>query len=302
MSGIPRRFHAVFFALIASALFTGNHVIVKLIAGEVHPFEIAFFRCAFGLLFLVPWFLHGGMAKMRTSRIKLFAFRGFLNAIAMMSFFTALSLVPLAEITAISFTAPLFATLMAILILKETVGWRRWLALFAGIVGMLVIVRPGFDELSFGLLLAIFASATWGFVTVVVKKLTTTESSVAISAYMMVFMFPITLLFSLPYWTWPDIEALFWMAAIAGMATFAQVCLAEALKYSDASAIVPYDFTRLLWAALWGILFFSEVPDIWLWTGGVIIFTSTVFIARREAQLKKAAHKDGNVDGAEPSP
>ena len=65
---------------------------------------------------------------------------------------------------------------------------------------------------------------------------------------------------------------------------------------------MPYDFTRLLWAALWGILFFSEVPDIWLWTGGVIIFTSTVFIARREAQLKKAAHKDGNVDGAEPSP
>ena len=147
--------------LISTVAFAAMHAAVRHLSGELHPFEIAFFRNAFGLLALAPWFLRYGLAPPRTRQLPLHGLRAGLNIIAMLAFFYALSITPLARVTSLGFTVPLFATLLAMVVLGEVVRLRRWAAMFCGFVGTLVILRPGLAEIDQGSLLALLSAACW---------------------------------------------------------------------------------------------------------------------------------------------
>lgn len=277
---------------LAALAFSSMHTMVKHVSvntGDegMHAFEIAFFRIFFGFVALAPIFLREGWAPLKTTKLKLFAWRGGINAVAMLMFFYGLTITPLATAAALGFTAPIFATLLAMAVLGEVVRVRRLTAIAVGFAGALVILRPGVVEIGLGPLLVLGSSIVWACALMIIKILTRTESSVTITAYASIFLSPICLIAALPYWVWPDLEQLAWLFAIGVAGTIAQTSMNQALKLADASAVLPVDFTKLIWAALLGFLIFAEIPDAWTWIGGAMIFASATYIGIRESRLKK---------------
>nr|WP_037255414.1 DMT family transporter [Rhodovibrio salinarum] len=256
---------------------------VKVLSSDLHPAQISFFRCLIGLIMLLPVIWHaGGAAVVRTSHPWLHVLRGALNAVGMLSFFWAVSLAPLATVSAINFTAPLFATLLAILILGERVGARRWSALVVGFASTLLILRPGGELLGDGALLALGASVVWAGAMIVIKRLTETESSLSITVWAAFFVGLFTLVPALLVWKWPTPIQWGWLVGIGALGSVVQLSLSRAFALADTSVVLPFDFLKLVWASLFGIVFFAEVPDLFTWVGGSMIFVSSVYVAYRE--------------------
>ncbi len=266
------------------ASFAGLTAIIRHVSGELHPVEIAFFRNAFGLLFILPWLARAGLGSLRTRRLGLHALRAGTGTLAMIFLFTALAWMPLAEATALTFTAPLFATAGAALVLGERVRLRRWSATLVGFAGTLVILRPGAEAVTPAAAAALAASAFIAASMLAVKALSRTEHPNAIVLYMGLLMTPLSLVPALFVWTWPEPATWGWLALLGLVAMVGQLMMARAFAAADASAVLPFDFARLVFVALFGFALFGERPDAWTWVGAGIIVAATVYIARREAR------------------
>ena len=268
--------------LVSGILMSGMHASIRHVSAELHPFEIAFFRLLFGLLPLLPWFFKLGWAPLRTSRLGLLTLRGAINVVCMLAFFYALSITPLVEVTALVFTAPIFATIGAMVVFGERVGLRRWAAIGVGFFGVMVVLRPGFQEIGQGQMLALFAAVGWSGCMFIIKSLGRTETSLTITVYMSLVMAPLSLIPALWVWQWPGQEQLLWLVAIGVLGGAGQLAMAEALKVGETHVFMPMDFTRLIWISVIAYVAFAEVPGLYTWIGGAIIFSATAFIAWRE--------------------
>ena len=273
------------------------HTSIRHVAADMHPFEITFFRCAFGFLAIVPWLVRSGIAPLYTRRFPLHALRAVVNIFGMLSFFMALSLAPLAEVTALSFLSPLGAAALAALILKERVGWRRWVAIVVGFAGALLILRPGMVQIGVGQLLVLFSVCFWSFVLIIIRVLGRTESSITVTAWMSILMAPLALIPALFHWTWPTPEQWAWLAMIGIVGNFGQIMMAQALKEGDVAVVMPIDFAKLIWIAAIAYVAFGEVPALYDWAGAAVIFGAGVFLALRERR-KAAAPGDGGGGGS----
>ena len=267
--------------------FAGMHACVRHLSDDLHPFEIAFFRNALGILVMIPWFMRLGLAPLRTQRLGLHMLRAAVNIFAMLAFFMALSMTELARVQALAFTAPLFATLLAIIWLGERVGLLRWLALIVGFTGAMLVIRPGLQVLDSGSLLVVISAAIWAVALIIIKSLSRTDSSVTITLYMTLLMTPLSLIPALFYWQWPTLEQLYWLVLVGILGTLGQMAMAQSFRLAEATAVMPLDFMKLIWGALLGYLFFSEIPDAWTWIGGTVIFTSATYIALHEHRAEK---------------
>ncbi len=276
----------------AAACYAILHGSVRYVSSQPHPFEITFFRNLFGLIVLAPWFVVHGLKPLRTRRIGLHLLRASSNVIAMLMFFMALSMTPLAQVQALGFTAPLFTTVLAIFILGERVRLRRWTALIAGFIGALIIVRPGFQPIDTGSLLTVASAAIWAFTLITIKLLSRTDSAVTITAYMVLLMSPLSLLPALYYWTWPSPEMWLWLVVCGVSGTIAQLLMAQSFRVADATVVLPFDFTKIVWGALIGYLAFGEVVDIWTWIGASVIFSGVTYITYRERNLAASGNND----------
>ena len=261
---------------------SGMHLLVRYVSDEIHPFEIAFFRNLFALLAIAPWFIKYGWAPLRTSRSGLMFWRAILNSICMLSFFMAISLAPLAEVTALGFTAPIYVAILAIFLLGERFGLQRWAAILFGFAGVFVVLRPGFETIGLGQILVLSSAFGWGVCLIIVKILGRTESSVTITAYMSIMMTPLLLLPALYVWTWPSWEQLGWLTLLGVLGGLGQMGMTEALRLAPTHVVMPVDFTRLLIISLMAFIVFGETPDVYVWLGGIMIFGSTAFITYRE--------------------
>ena len=275
---LPPALKGLLLMLVATAAFASMHAAIRHASTGLHPFEIAFFRNFFMLILLLPVLQRVGFGVLRTRHLGLYALRGALNTVAMLSFFFALSITPLVQVTALGFSAPLFATLGAALILGEVVRMRRWVAMIIGFAGTLIILRPGLVEIDTGSMLVLFSSAMWALALLCIKKLSATESSVAITAYMAIFI---------PFWQWPTLEQYAALALIAFLGTIAQTCMNQALHEADASTVLPVDFAKLIWTTALGYILFAEIPDLWTYAGGALIFGAATYIGVRESQLQR---------------
>lgn len=286
---IPPELRASLLIVFSTLGFTGMHTVIRYAStvDDIHPFEIAFFRNLFGLIVMLPFFWRNGLGVFRTANFPLHALRGSIQIFAMLMFFTALSLSPLAKVAAMSFTAPLFATIGAVLFLGERIHLRRIGALMFGFAGAMIILRPGVIEIDLGMMLVLTSSAIWAMAMLIIKVLSRTDSSITITAYQGLFLTPFSLVAALFVWEWPTWHQLLLFAAMGAMGTVAHMSMAEAFKLADTTAVLPFDFTRLIWAAAVGYLVFAEIPDLWTWVGGITIFASTTYIAYREARLKR---------------
>ena len=271
----------------AMILFSTMGVFIKLSSSQLHPLEVVFFRNFLALFFLTPWIFHQRATVFKSNRKKLYTLRAVFNVVGMAAGFTALTLIPLAEATALSFTAPLFATLGAVLILGEIVRQRRIIAIFFGFVGMLIILRPGIEAVSPGALLAIANAITIAITVLIVKKLTTTEKPITIVAYMALLQTPMALIPALFYWEWPSLITWTWLFCLAGAGTIGHLMYTKAIQLAEVSQLQPIDFVRLPIIALFGYIVFTEQPSIWVWIGGAVIFLSTAYVTHREATINK---------------
>ena len=274
--------------LVAAFLASAMNGCVRHVTSTLHPFEIVFFRVFFGLLVFAPVLMRLGFETLKTERLRLHLLRGGLQSLAILQFFTGLALTPLAKVAALQFTTPIFGTVLALIVLRETIRLRRITALSVGIAGTLIILRPDIGGLDLGAGLILSASATWATAIIVIKVLSRTDSNVAITVYGTIFMVPFTLLAAIPYWQTPTLEQLAWLAAVGALASMYNLCLAQAFRDAEVSALMPLDFSKLIWSAVIGYLFFSEVPVVWTWAGGFIIFAAATYIAYREKRLRKA--------------
>ena len=205
----------------------------------------------------------------------------------MLAFFYTISITPLAEVIALSFAAPIFATLLAIFIFREKVALTRWMAILFGFAGTVVILRPGYEALSLGPILALMAAMTWGSAVIIIKTLSKTDSSVTITAYMVLFMTPLSLIPALLVWEWPTWEQLAWLALVGSFGTAGHLAMNVAIKLAPTNVVMPIDFVRLIWVAIIGYFIFAEIPDIFVWIGGAMIFLSGLWIAHAENQNRK---------------
>ena len=278
--------------IIATLLFSIMHAAIKYISSDIHPFEVAFFRNLFGLIIISPWFIKYGLKPLKTKKLKLHFLRAIFNVIAMLTFFFSLSITPLAEVASLAFTAPLFATLLAIIFLKEKIGIRRTAAVIVGFIGAAIIVDPDFKTIDIGHLCVLISASVWSVALIFIKILGRTESSVTITSYMIIFMIPLSGIAASFYWTIPSIYDLVILIVIGTTGTAAQMLLAQALKEEDTGLIMPFDFLKLLWAVFIGFIVFSEFPEINTWIGSIIIFSSTLYVAYRERIVKPKIDKN----------
>ena len=274
--------------LMAVLFFSALHGMIRVASEDVDVLVVVFFRNLFGLIVLIPLLFKHGIEPLRTKRPGMLLWRAILNASAMCLYFTALAIAPLADVTALSFLGPIFATVLAIMIFKEKVGYHRWFAIFVGFVGALIILRPGMVAIDTGSILVIIASVFWAGALMVIKLLSRTESSLTITFYMTIMMTPLTLIPALFFWSWPSFEGWFWLLGIGLIGTFAQYCMTESLRLGDTHVVMPMDYTRLIWMAIIGWLIFAEEPDLYTILGGIVIAISASYIAWREAlKVKK---------------
>ena len=284
---LPPPARGMLLLLGATIGFASMHAVIRIASSEQHPFEVAFFRNFFGLLFIAPFLLRHGFGALRTQRLPLHAARGVIHISAMMMFFYAVPITPLGTIAALSFTAPLFVTVGAVLLLGEVVRIRRIVALIAGFAGALIIIRPGMVELDPGSLLVLGSSAVWAGAMIIIKLLSRTESSLTMTAYMAVFLTPLSAIAAAFVWQWPTLVDLGWFALMGSLGTLGHLCLAQAFREADATVVLPVDFLRLIWSSLYGYLLFNEVPVLYVWIGGIVVFASTLYLAYREARVAR---------------
>ena len=211
---------AILFMVLSGIFATSMHCLIRFATEENHPFEVAFFRTIFVLLIFLPFVVKNGFKTLKPNNIKLQSYRAIIGSVAMLCMFYGLSITELAKATALMFTVPIFATILAIIFLKEVVGIRRWSAMFVGFFGALIVLRPDI-ELGFGPLLILCGSLMWSSSVLMAKKLTQTDSTLSITFWQAAGLIPATFILATQVWQWPNLNQLFMflLIAIAGTLT-----------------------------------------------------------------------------------
>jgi drug/metabolite transporter (DMT)-like permease len=277
---------AVLFMVLSGIFATSMHCLIRFATEENHPFEVAFFRTIFVLLIFLPFVVKNGFKTLKPNNIKLQSYRAIIGSVAMLCMFYGLSITELAKATALMFTVPIFATILAIIFLKEVVGIRRWSAMFIGFFGALIVLRPDI-ELGFGPLLILCGSLMWSSSVLMAKKLTQTDSTLSITFWQAAGLIPATFILATQVWQWPNLDQLIMFLLIAIAGTLTHWFLNEALKRAEISALLPLDYLRLIWSVSLGLIFFNEIPPAGLWFGAALILGASTYIGVRQAKKKK---------------
>jgi drug/metabolite transporter (DMT)-like permease len=266
--------------MVGSTLtISGMNGSVQHLSHSMHVFEIAFFRQLLGAIFLLAAALPKGLHHLRTRRIGAHFVRSVLNIGAMLTYFIGLSQEPLAKVVSLSLTVPLFASLIAIVFLREPASPRRMIALGVGFVGAVVILNPAAPSLSFGALMVLTSNILWAVALNIIKSLARTESSVTISLYAALLMAPMAAVAAVWVWQTPTLVQLAWLVAIGVFGSIAQLCLSQAFREADVTLVLPIDFTKVVWASLIGYFAFAQVPEFWIFVGAPIVFAAVFYNA-----------------------
>ena len=263
-------------------------IFIRKASENIHVLEVVFFRNLLAFIVMLPLLKSTGLAAIKMNNTRLFFMRGFVGAIGMIAGFTCLTLIPLAQATAISFSQPLFITIGATIFLGEIIKARRIIAIIVGIIGMLIIVQPGFISFSFGIMLAIISALALSVNALIVKKLTITDTPQTIIMWMVIMLIPITFIPAISVWQWPSFETWLYLWGIAILGTLAHFSFTKSYTMAEITSLEPIGFIKLPIIALLGWMIFEEIPGTWTWVGGLIIFISTIYISQREAKASNS--------------
>lgn len=281
---MPAAIRGGLWMVASAASFTVMTALIREAAAHVHPFEIAFFRALINLFLMIPFALRTGGAGLKTRNHTVFLLRGVCGLVFLMTYFSGAALIPLADSQMLVFTSPLWSALLAVIFLGERVNAVRIQALVAGFVGVLVILRPGLEQVSLGVLLVLAGALAAAASNTIIKFTTRTDHPDTVVLYQMIYVTPMILVPALWVWTWPTVDQLLLVFGVGVFATLNQRFLSRAYAAADATAVLPFEFARLPFAVLIGFMAFGELPDIWTWVGGAVIFGASIYMVRRETR------------------
>ena len=287
LRGLPPNVQGALWLVSGGFIFTCNGVMIRLLSEQIESVQTAFFRAFFSVLLLAPMMLSGKVKPWHSTRKTGHFWRTFMGTVSMVLGFYAVSMLPLADATALGFSQPLFSVCVAALVVGEKVRWRRWSATIVGFIGVLVMVRPGAGSLQPGALVALANAATVAFSILLVKRLSDSETPLMILTQFAIWS---TLLLTLPaiwVWRWPDAWGWTLAVGVSASATVGQYFWVQAFKAGEMSAVAPFEYLRLPFAVFMGWLIWGQMPEIWTYVGAVIVIASALYIAQREATLAR---------------
>jgi drug/metabolite transporter (DMT)-like permease len=257
---------------------------------ELNVFQVMEFRSAIGFMLLLPLvYRAGGPAGLRTRRPLQHVARNLVHYGAQLGWFLALTLIPLGEVVAIEFTTPIWTAILATAFLGERMNGGKILAVVLGLIGVIVIVRPGLSAVNVGQLIALMAAVAFGVSIAMVKSLTRTDTTLQIIFWMTVVQSIAGFVPAIVVWTWPSATAWGWLLVVAFCGTFSHYCMARAMLYADATIVVPIDFLRVPLTALAGWLIYAERMDLLTVLGAAMILGGNVLNLRSPAERRAAA-------------
>ena len=280
---------ALLWMLLSCALLAGVAAFGRYTALSGLPSsQIVFLRVFFGLMTMMPLLLVRGPDLMRTKQLNVYIVRVMISMVAMSTWFAALAYITVGEMTAISFLTPILATMGAAFFLREVVNVHRWAATLLGLVGALVILRPGVVELGIGPWLALASALAAAGSTLFIKRLTNLDDPDRVVFLTTLMQTPLALIPALFVWTWPSSDVWLCTMAMGLLGTFGHVCMSRAFASGDASLVMGMDFSRLPFAVLYGFLLFGELIDFWTWAGAGIIFMASLYGAHHARKSKRS--------------
>lgn len=272
-------------------IVTTSAILIKKLGQSLNSFEVVMIRCSFTVLITLLFNFHLGKVLFKTNRPKMMTIRSALTCLVVVSNFYAISRLPLVEVTSLQFSKPLFLIILAAVFLGEKIRFLRTCATIFGFIGIIIILHPWNNTTSDGLAWAHLAVLTAAFsmavLAILSKILSQDHNPTTLVLYANVGTVLICIAPAAYYWVTPTFDQLLLIAAL-GITTFcAQYSMISAYKHADVTLVTPFEYLRIIFAAIAGFFIFSEIPDIWTITGGTIICASTLFIAYREAYKNK---------------
>jgi len=257
---------------------------VRHLGQDVHSIQITFINSAVGLVSLLLLTAIQKRRLYQSQHKNLLIFRGLLVAFANLVFFFGLTLTPLVEATSLSFVGIVFAVILSAVFLREAMHMHRWIAVLVSFIGIFAILRPGYIEPSLGAYAVLLSSLCWGLALVVAKILSRTESPVVILTWSLAVTCLVSAICVVPVWM-PMTLFESGQAVLIGLCwTTGHLGMTKALTMYDATVVLPVNCTRLIWAAIIGLLIFQELPDFWAVVGSLLIVTAIIYLSQSEAR------------------
>lgn len=279
----------VIWMLVTGLCFLAVTALVKIVGADVPPAQSAFLRYALGLVFLIPMIRPMLKAKMDRKAFSLFGIRGAAHTLGVICWFYAMTQIPIAEVTAMNYLNPVYVTVLAVFFLGERMALRRILAVGVALLGALIILRPGFRELSLGHFAMIF-TAIFFAVSYLVAKIMADKVEPLVVVGMLSVTVTIGLApFAFAVWVPPTLEQLGWLFLVACFATAGHYTMTLAFQAAPLTVTQPVTFLQLVWATLLGVIMFNEPADGFVIFGGALIIASISFITWRESVVARRA-------------
>jgi drug/metabolite transporter (DMT)-like permease len=271
---------------LAFGLFSAMDALIKWLSAGYPIHQMVFSNAVLAFLPIGIWaWRTGGLRQLRTRRLSLHVMRGLCGLLSAFLAFTAFSRMPLTGAYAIIFATPLLITALSVPVLGEQVGWRRWSAILVGFAGVLIMLRPGAETISLGALAAIGAACASAFGVLLVRRLSSTETTASIAFYsnltILLAMAPVLALEHAR----PGLEDALLMAAAGLLGGIALIALISAYRCAQAALVAPFQYTQMIWGTLFGLLIFGDLPDRGVLLGATVVAASGLFILYRETTL-----------------
>ena len=271
--------------LLSTICFVLVTALVKSLGSNLPAAQAAFIRYIIGTIILFPFIIPILSKAFNKKNIIIYSFRGLTQGFGVILWFYAMARIPIAEVTAISYTGPIYISIGAVIFFGEKLALRRVSAIIIAFIGTLIILRPGFQEISTGQIAQVISAPLFAISYLLSKELTKSQSSITIVCMLSVFLTLFLAPFAFSVWVQPTSIQILTLGIIALIATLGHICLTQAIKLAPLTVIQPVSFLQLVWATSIGYFIFSETGDSFVLIGGSIIILSVTYISYREMKL-----------------
>ena len=273
--------------MLGSALiFSVSYLFAKKVGLNIPAFQVAFIRCLFQIVLLMPLVAPKGFGFLASNKIKYYLLRISLGTTNMIIFYYILTKIPMANAIAISYARPIFMVVLAFFMLGEKFGIHRIISTIIGFIGVLILIRPEADGFNPASLLAVFAAFCLTLTHIYIKKLAVTEHPIAMLMWFSIVASFICLPFAAAVWVTPSFYEIMFIFILSALSVFGQYTTIKALFYGEASIVSALDYSQIVFVTFLGFMFFGEIPDFWTYIGAGIIVISSLYILYREQKIK----------------
>ena len=276
---------ASFFAVLMEAL-------IRAAQYDSNVFTIGLLRFLFGLLIIFPYLVKNRFTTYKTKNLKFYIVRGLFNIPVMILGFGALVYIPFEQFKAMNFLSPIIVVLLSFLIFREKIFKYRILALVIGFLGTVIIIRPGYVEFNIGTIMVLVSLLFWSFIIILSKYVSKDDSPITMVSYQYTLMTFFALPLAIYFWETPSLSCILYVFIGAISGTILHLCLGLAYKYADLSVTQPIWFSGLIFGSAFGYFLFKEIPDLWTWIGGIVVFSSVLIITYNERSKEEKKNKN----------